>query len=141
MSATKILVTLHPSPLIGAVMLLTHLSALAILFWIDIVIWAKLVLAILVVVSMADVFRRVVLRRAGHAVTAIELDSDNNMKLIYRSGRQARVSRLHSKFISPVVSLFTVEVEHKIIPQSLVIAFDAVDKEQFRQLRVKLKKT
>ncbi|MEE8482142.1 MAG: protein YgfX [Acidiferrobacterales bacterium] len=140
MSVTKILVTLHPSPLIGAVMLLTHMSAFAVLFWIDIAIWAKLVLAILVLVSLADVFKRVVLRRAGHAVTTIELDSENNMKLIYRSGRQARVSRLRSTFISPVVTLFTVEVENKIIPQSLVIAFDAVDKEQFRQLRVKLKK-
>ena len=139
MSATKILVTLHASPLIGTVMLLTHLSAFVIIFWVDIVIWVKLVLVILILVSMADVFRRVVLRRVGHAVTTIELDSDNNMKLIYRSGHQARVSRLRSTFISPVVTLFTVDVENKNLPQSLVIAFDAVDDEEFRQLRVALK--
>ena len=120
-------------------MLLTHLTALGIFFWIDVAVWIKLLSVILVLASLHDVFRRIVLRRAGNAITAIELDSDNNMKLIYQRGRQLRVSGLRSVFVSPVVTLFTVAVEDKFFSQSLVIAFDAVDKEQFRQLRVRLK--
>ncbi len=122
-------------------MLLTHLSALTIFFWIDLAIEIKVLLTLLVLASLIDVFRYVVLRRASHAITAIELDSDNNMKLMYRCGRQSRVSRVHSVYISPVVSLLTVAVEGRRFAQKLVIPFDAVDKEEFRQLRVKLKQS
>lgn len=136
----KCIINLHRSRLIGAVMLLTHLAALAIPFWIDVASWIKLLLIIIILTSLVDVFGRVVLRRAGYAVTAIELDSDNNMKLIDGRGRSYRVSRLRSAFVSPVVTLFTVSIEDKLLPQNLIVPFDAVDKEPFRQLRVSLKK-
>lgn len=121
-------------------MVLTHLAALVIFFWIDLAVWIKLLLTLLVLASLVDVFRRVVSRRAGNAITAIQLDSDGNMKLIYRSGRQSRVSRLRSVFINSIVTLLTVAVEGRRFGQKLVIPFDAVDREEFRQLRVKLKK-
>lgn len=133
-------IELKPSKLAGGVMLLIHLAALAIFLWIDVAIWIALLLTLLVLISLVDVFRHVVLRRAGGAITAIELDSDSNMKLIYRSGRQSRVSRVHTAYINPIVSLLAVAVEGRHFPQKLVIPFDAVDKEEFRQLRVRLRK-
>ena len=121
-------------------MLLTHLAALFIFFWIELAIGIKLLLCLLVLASLVYVFRRVVLRLADNAITAITLDSDNNMKLIYRNGRQSRVSRFQSIFINPVVTLLAVAVENKHFPQNLVIPFDAIEEEEFRQLRVRLKR-
>ena len=119
-------------------MLLTHLVPLAIFIWIDLAMGIKLLLTALVLASLVDVMRRFVSRRTDNAVTAIELDSDNNMKLVCRSGRLLRVSRLRSVYISPVLTLITVAIEGKQFPQNVIIPFDAVDKENFRQLRVKL---
>jgi len=121
-------------------MLLTHLAALLIFFWIDLAIGIKLLLSLLVLTSLVIVFRRVVLRTAGNAITAIVLDSNNNMKLIFRNGRQSRVSRFYSIFVNPVITLLAVAVEDKHFAQNLVIPYDAIEEEEFRQLRVRLKR-
>lgn len=121
-------------------MLLTHLAAFFIFFWIELAIGIKLVLCLLVLISLAYVFRRVVLRIADSAITTITLDSDNNMKLIFRNGRQSRVTRFQSIFVNPVVTLLAVTVEGKHFPQNLVIPFDAIEAEEFRRLRVRLKR-
>jgi len=120
-------------------MLLTHLVALIIFFWIDVAIWIKLLLALLILTSLVDVFRRFVLRRAGNAITAIELDSNGNMKLVYRDGVHRRVIRLQSVFVNPVVTLVTATVENGRLTRKIVIPFDAIEADGFRQLRVKLK--
>lgn len=121
-------------------MLLTHLAALLIFIWIDLVIGIKMLLMLLVLTSLVNVFRRFVLRLADNAITAIALDSDNNMKLIFRNGRQSRVSRFHSIFVNPVVTLLAVAVEDKDVLQKLVIPYDSIEEEEFRQLRVRLKR-
>lgn len=121
-------------------MLLTHLAAFFIFFWIELAIGIKLVLCLLVLISLVYVFRRVVLRIADSAITTIALDSDNNMKLIFRNGRQSRVTRFQSIFVNPVVTLLAVTVEDKHFPQNLVIPFDAIEAEEFRRLRVRLKR-
>jgi hypothetical protein len=133
-------IKLHSSRLAGVVMLLTHLAALFIFFWIELAIGIKLLLCLLVLTSLVNVFRRVVLRIADNAITAIALDRDNNMKLIFRNGRQSRVSRFNSIFVNSIVTLLAVAIEDKHFPQNLVIPFDAIEEEDFRQLRVRLKR-
>jgi len=120
-------------------MLLTHLLALLVVYWIEVSIWIKLLITLIVLVSLLDVFRRYVLRIASNAITVIELDSDGNMKLGYRNGAQTRVSRLRSIFVSPVVTLVTATAENNRFAQKIVIPFDAVESDLFRILRVKLK--
>lgn len=121
-------------------MLLIHLAALFIFLWIEFAIEIKLLLCLLVLASLVYVSRRVVLRITDNAITAITLDSDNNMKLIFRNGHQSRVSRFQSIFVNPVITLLAVAVEDKHFPQNLVIPFDAIKEEEFRQLRVRLKR-
>ena len=123
----------------GVLMLVTHLVSLAIVYSINFAIGIKLLLSALVLASLVDVMRRVVLRHAPNAITAIKLDSNNNIQLVCRSGRRWHVSELRSVFISPVITLISVAVEGKQLPQNLLVPFDAVDREKFRQLRVKLK--
>ncbi len=133
------LVKLHRSRFVGVVMLLTHLSALAVFYWIDLAVWARLLLILAVLASLVDVFRYFVLRLADKAITMIELDSDGNIKLGYRNGVHTHVSRLRSVFVSPVITLVTAKTEDSRFARKIVIPFDAIEPDVFRQLRVKLK--
>lgn len=135
-----LIIEIQKSRLMGAIVSLTHLSALAVIILIDIAGWMKLLLLVIVIASFANVVRRVVIRRAHNAITAIEVDSENNMSLIDGIGNSNRVSRLRSVFVNSIVTFATMAVEGKRLPQNLVIPFDAVDKEKFRRLRVALKK-
>lgn len=135
-----LIIEIQKSRLMGVIVSLTHLSALAVIILIDIAGWMKLLLLVIVIASFANVVRRVVIRRAHNAITAIEVDSENNMSLIDGIGNSNRVSRLRSVFVNSIVTFATMAVEGKRLPQNLVIPFDAVDKEKFRRLRVALKK-
>lgn len=135
-----LIIEIQKSRLMGVIVSLTHLSALAVIILIDIAGWMKLLLLVIVIASFANVVRRVVIRRAHNAITAIEVDSENNMSLIDGIGNSNRVSRLRSVFVNSIVTFATMVVEGKRLPQNLVIPFDAVDKEKFRRLRVALKK-
>lgn len=135
-----LIIEIQKSRLMGVIVSLTHLSALAVIILIDIAGWMKLLLLVIVIASFANVVRRVVIRRAHNAITAIEVDSENNMSLIDGIGNSNRVSRLRSVFVNSIVTFASMAVEGKRLPQNLVIPFDAVDKEKFRRLRVALKK-
>lgn len=135
-----LMIEIQKSRLMGVIVSLTHLSALAVIILIDIAGWMKLLLLVIVIASFANVVRRVVIRRAHNAITAIEVDSENNMSLIDGIGNSNRVSRLRSVFVNSIVTFASMAVEGKRLPQNLVIPFDAVDKEKFRRLRVALKK-
>lgn len=135
-----LIIEIQKSRLMGVIVSLTHLSVLAVIILIDIAGWMKLLLLVIVIASFANVVKRVVIRRAHNAITAIEVDSENNMSLIDGIGNSNRVSRLRSVFVNSIVTFATMAVEGKRLPQNLVIPFDAVDKEKFRRLRVALKK-
>ncbi len=135
-----LIIEIQKSRLMGVIVSLTHLSTLAVIILIDIAGWMKLLLLVIVIASFANVVKRVVIRRAHNAITAIEVDSENNMSLIDGIGNSNRVSRLRSVFVNSIVTFASMAVEGKRLPQNLVIPFDAVDKEKFRRLRVALKK-
>jgi hypothetical protein len=117
-----------------------HSGALLIILLIDIPFWVKVLMSLGLLVSLVDVFRKVVLRNSGAAVTAVELDSDDNLKLIYQNGEMRRASRLHSVFVHPLMTLLTVAIDGSRLKQKIVIPFDAVDPNKFREIRVRLKR-
>jgi len=135
----KLVIKLHSSALLGAVMTITHVAALIIFVWIDIALWTKLLMFLVVLASVVDVFRRKVLRVAADAVTEVEMGAEGKMKLIFKDGCQLRISRIYTTFINPVITLITVGAEGRRFPLNVVIPLDAIDKEDHRELRVQLK--
>lgn len=78
-------------------------------------------------------------RSSPLAITAIELDNEEQVSVRLADSEAWQPVQITSRFVHPWLTLMSLRLESRRWPVSLVIAADAVEVEPFRRWRVALK--
>lgn len=78
-------------------------------------------------------------RSSPLAITAIELDNEEQVSVRLAGSEAWQPVQITSRFVHPWLTLMSLRLESRRWPVNLVIAADAVEPEPFRRWRVALK--
>lgn len=132
-------VILKRSRKLVAVLTAAHAAAAMNLVPLDVPIWAKLALTLLIAASLGYTVRRYALLRSSAALTALEL-RENDSSAIRTGGENWQEARiLGTTYVSPSLTVVNVRVPGGWRARHIVIVSDNVDAESFRRLRVQLR--
>ena len=131
--------TLRPSPALAIIFTLAHTTAAGTLVPLDLPAWAKVILALAIVASLAHAALRYALLKGAGCLTAIELREGDRAAAQTRDGtwHQARV--LGTSYVSPLLSVINLRLDGRMFARHMLIVPDNADAEYFRRLRVLLR--
>lgn len=132
-------ITLRPSYLLALLLVVMHALALASTWLVPLVLAAKIGTAVVLTSSLALSLQQHVWRAGKRSVHAIRLNGECDMSLQRQDGVWLEVTLLPSSFISPYLTVLNLSLEGERRARHVVILPDAMDAEQFRQLRVWLR--
>jgi toxin CptA len=153
----QLAVRLKPSRRLAAMLSFAHFAAIGLLWPLILPASAKLAGSALLAVSLVFYLRRYALLRSPDSVMSIELSEEMICTLETRRGDRFVCTLLGSSFVAPYLTLLELKplkrqesaksTSHSGGPRrwrgffarSIVILPDAIDAEQFRQLRVLLR--
>jgi toxin CptA len=131
--------SLRPSRLLGAVLVLTHAAAVAILFPLQITPEWKGPLLAAIAASLAHALRRCALLRSGDAIVEIEVSDRERASICTRSGDWHPARILGTSCVTPALTAINLRVEGLRMPRHVLLVRDNVDAEDFRKVRVLLR--
>lgn len=99
---------------------------------------ARVALAILIIASLCFVLAYHALRRASSSVVALSIDEEGGCEVRRRSARGAENGQLVDCWVHPLLTLLVLRGEGRRWRVNVVVPADAVGKEAFRRLRVRL---
>jgi hypothetical protein len=128
----------NASPRLALVLTLVHAGALALLVPVDVPLWLRALLALLLLASLYRTVTHHALRSTDSAVTALHWRDGEGIAL--RLGRKSalRAARIRSRFVHRSLVLLSVQLEGSRRAIALAIAADALEAGAFRRLRVAL---
>ena len=132
-------VTLKPSRQLAIVVTGVHLGAIAALYPLDLALWAKLVIAIPVGISLVTTLCRHALLAGRSALVAVELHELDHAAVRTRDGIWHDARILETTYVSPILSVLNLRIPGRLLPCHILIVPDNVDPEDFRGLRVRLR--
>lgn len=133
-------VTLRPSFLLAALLLLMHGLAMASVWLVPLHSAAKIVAAICLALSLLHALWRHVLRRGMKAVQAIRWQEESKLSVQEGGGGQWQEAELlPSSFVSAYLVVLNLRLAEEKWARHVVILPDGIEAEQFRQLRVNLR--
>lgn len=132
-------VTLKRSRQLAAALTAAHAGAAITLVPLDVPIWGKLALTLLITASLGYTLRRHALLRSSDALMALELREGDSaaIKTGAEDWREARI--LGTTYVSPSLTVVNVRVPGLWRARHIVIVSDNADAESFRRLRVRLR--
>jgi len=145
MSSTKYAQPLRLQPkasriLIG-LLVAGHLGAIAVLFPLDLSMAIKITIAVVLLVSLVIALRKQPGRTGEGGVQTFIWQTDGLWVLETVDGEQMKVSLHESTYVHPWLVVLNFRQENKRGLLSFTLAPDALDREVFRELRVRLKVT
>lgn len=132
-------ITLRTSYLLALLLVVMHVLALASVWLVPLVLDAKIGTAIVLATTLAFGLQQHVWRAGKRSVRAIRLTGECEISLQGQDGTWLEAAILPSSFISPYLTVLNLKIEVERRARHVVILPDAMDAEQFRQLRVWLK--
>lgn len=132
-------ITLRPSCLLGLLLVAMHALALLSAWQVPLALVAKIGVAALLASSLALSLRQHVWRAGKRSVRAIRLTGECDLSLQGQDGAWLEAAILPSSFISPYLTVLNLQLEGERRARHVIILPDAMDSEQFRQLRVWLR--
>ena len=129
---------LQPSIYFTIALVVSHGIALAVLVPITLPLWARILLAALVLVSMLYHLWHDAWLLALSSNKTLLLDGDSVL-LVARNGDQVTARILADSLVTPFISVLNVLPQGAYLARSIIILPDSLDAESFRQLRVWLK--
>lgn len=129
---------LQPSIYFTIALVVSHGIALAVLVPITLPLWARILLAELVLVSMLYHLWHDAWLLALSSNKTLLLDGDSVL-LVARNGDQVTARILADSLVTPFISVLNVLPQGAYLARSIIILPDSLDAESFRQLRVWLK--
>jgi toxin CptA len=132
-------ITLHPSYLLALFLVAMHALALASVWLVPLVLAAKIGTAVVLASSLVLSLRQHVWRAGKRSVRAVRLTGECDMSLQGQDATWLEAAILPSSFISPYLTVLNLNIEGERRARHVVILPDAMDAEQFRQLRVWLR--
>ncbi len=138
-SSDKIVLELGTSRMLAAVLVIVHVGAAAIALLMPVTVLLRLAICALVAVSLYRALWAHALRRSANAIVAVELDGEGGACAVRRRAMDWRQGRLIDRWAHPLLTLLVVRCDESRWPANVVIPADAVAKETFRRLRVRLR--
>ncbi len=137
--AQPLRLTPKPSRILMALLTLGHLGALSILFPLDFPIVIKGLIAVVLLLSLVVAWRKQPGKVGEGGVKTLTWQADGEWLLGTVDGKQLQANLHESTYVHPwlVVLNFRQQAKRGIL--SFTLAPDALDKETFRELRVRLK--
>lgn len=132
-------ITLRPSYLLALLLVAMHALALTSAWLVPLALAAKIGTAVPLTASLALSLQRHVWRAGKRSVRAIRLNGECDISLQGKDGVWLEITLLPSSFISPYLTVLNLSLEGESMARHVVLLPDAIDKEQFRQLRVWLR--
>ncbi|MCE9549866.1 MAG: hypothetical protein K8R50_02480 [Betaproteobacteria bacterium] len=129
---------LQPSIYFTITLVASHGVALAVLVPLALPLWARILLALLVIISL--------LYHVWHDAWLIALSSNKTLQLdgdmillVARNGDQVTARVLADSLVTPYITVLNVLPQGSYLARSVIILPDSLDTESFRQLRVWLR--
>ena len=132
-------VTLKPSRSLAAVLTLAHSAAAATVIPLETPLWAKSLLALAILASLARALFRHALLRSPGSLRAIELRENDETAVQTRDGAWHEARILGTTYVSPLMSVINLRLEGRMLARHMLIVQDNADAEYFRRLRVRLR--
>lgn len=132
-------ITLRPSYLLALFLVAMHALALLSVWLVPLVLVVKIGTAIVFATTLAFGLRQHVWRAGNRSVCAIRLTGECDLSLQGQDGVWLEVKLLPSSFVSPYLTVLNLSLEGESRARHVVLLPDAMDAEQFRQLRVWLR--
>ncbi len=133
-----ILIRLRFSAYLAAILIAAHGAALLALLSLALPLWAQIVLAMLLLVSLLFYLRRDAWLSAPSSAIALLLEGDR-VVLTTRSGDLWPGQLLRDSLVTPLLTVINVLPHGARFARNIIILPDSLDAESFRQLRVWLK--
>ncbi|SEO67747.1 protein YgfX [Nitrosovibrio sp. Nv6] len=146
-----LVVCLKPSARLAVMLSFAHFSAIGLLWPLVLPVSVKLAGSAMLAASLIFYLRRYVLLRSPDSVTGFELSDEMACMLETRRGERIACALLASSFVAPYLTVlelkpmkpadarFSELPRRSVFSRSVVILPDAIDPEEFRQLRVLLR--
>jgi hypothetical protein len=143
MSSTKFAQPLRlkpkPSRILLTLLVLGHLGAIAVLIPLDLSLFIKLTIGLLLVVSLIVAWRKQPGQVGEAGVQMLTWQSDGEWLLETHDGEQFKATLHESTYVHPWLVVLNFRKEGNRGLLSFTLAPDALDHETFRELRVRLK--
>ena len=127
--------TLRPSIRLACLLAAMHCGAIFLVLLLPVP--AKLWIAALMMISMLHTIMRHALLASPSSPVFLNMEGD--ARLVLKNGREARCTLLESSYVSPYLTVLNLREKKRLFSRSVIIFPDAVDREEFRQLRVRLR--
>ncbi len=129
-------ISLKPSISLAAILATAHLGAIFLVFVLPISV--RLPLVMLLAFSMAYSILRYALIKLPESIVSLKLE-EKSCTYSMRGGSEKNCAFHGSTYVSPYLTVLNLKEEGRRLMKSVVILPDAIDREEFRQLRVWLR--
>ncbi len=128
--------TLRPSFRLAGLLAGMHCGAIFLIVLLPVP--AKFWMAALMMISMVHTIMRHALLASPASAVFLKMEGDVCL-IVLKNGREARSTLLDSTYVSPYLTILNLREKKNPFSRSVIILPDAVDREEFRQLRVRLR--
>ena len=132
-------IKLSPSLWLAGLLTAMHGLALALIWLLPFDLWLKIVAVLLILTSLIYHVRRDAMRTSRNAILALKISPECRCSVQALSGDWFEAQLLATSFVSPYLTILNLRFDLARLVQHVVILPDAIDAEQFRQLRVLLR--
>jgi toxin CptA len=132
-------VALTSSLYLTIVLTTAHVACAALLIPLDLSLWVKISIGVVLAVSLTHSLLHHALRRSPSSLIALELRDEDRAAVQTRDGEWHEARVLPTTYVSPVLTVINLRIPPRILAQHAVIVPDAVVAEDFRALRVALR--
>lgn len=130
---------LTASKQLAGLLTLFYLITLVILFFSGSPVWLSLLVLVFVSVYSWHAITRFALRISSAAITQCWLDEKGYWNLQAKNGRLYQGILRGDSLVTPYLTILSFKINQRYWPLAITITPDAVDKQEFRRLRVYLK--
>lgn len=139
MPAPLLVVHLKPSRYLAVILGIAHVATAGLLWPLALPVAVKLAGVAILAISLIFYLRHYAWLHSPGATVAFELSDEMAYTLETRRGERIGCTLLDSSFVAPYLTVLNLKPEGKFFTRSVVILADAIDAEEFRQLRVLLR--
>jgi hypothetical protein len=129
---------LQPSYFLALLQIFIHLGAIAILFFLNFVYWFIFVFSICTITHLAFTLWRTAFRLGSRAIIRVSQQRDGSWQLVDRAGDAWQGTLQNDSIRTRFFILLIFSVREKRFSVPLILPWDALDKQNFRRLRVSL---
>lgn len=132
-------ITLRPSRILTAILVLAHGAAIAMVALAGMPLWLELIAIAALVASLVFDVRQTALLRAPDALITLEIASDDRLSIQTRRGEWIECEVLGSTYVTSFLTILNLKVIDSGKNTRAVLLPDSLDAEDFRKLRVWLR--